>query len=248
MPVEGLADSARQLLPIVEDTQLKTGIIATIIRQGDSRPLSADLLDSNVFDVRSKVIEFRRSQGDESLTGQLLDRLRGGDDFYVSLVGRMPLSRADLARLQRRLNSSEGERQQIACVLAMQGEAGVVAALLKDKHWTIRGEAVACAPFNRSAEAILKATPRAFDGFRSMAMRRWSSRFAASGCSSGALQRLPLDQGLWRLSILDQTPSGFGLWGRGMRDWIDERIFQLRFVGHQAPKRPTLELNCEWAD
>lgn len=227
MPVEGLVDAIHQMLPAADDSQLKIELIDALIRNHDQRPLPSDLLDSNVLEVRSKVVELRRAQRDPGITQLLLARLGGADEFYVSLAGRLPLHSVDLDKLRPRLSGSENERRQIACVLAMRDTADRVADLLKDPDWTIRGEAISCAAFNDAASSILVELPRHVRGFPIEGYATLQDQVRRKQALQAELAALPIDQRLWRLTILDKTPSGFGLWGRGMRDWIDEQVFQL---------------------
>jgi hypothetical protein len=227
IPVAGLTDGIHQLLPLAEDSELRAELVTALIRYHDHRPLPLEMLDSNVLEVRNTVVEFRRAQGDPNLVPELLSRLGGEDDFYVSLAGRLPLQPADLDRLRPRLSGSDNERRQIACVLAMQDTPDHVIDLLTNSDWTIREEAADCTSFNDAAEIILTRLPHNVQGFPIEGVWALEDQIRRKQVLERELAVLPPDQRLWRLSILDKTPSGFGQYGRGMRYWIDEQFFRL---------------------
>lgn len=228
LPTENLRDTARALLDTDRDDHLRAALVQTLARLRDKTALPAPLLDSNNLEVRSAVVEYRRSLGDPELPRQLLARIGGSDGFYVGLLGRMPLDGTALQRLSALLEGTAEERRQAACVLAMQANDAAVLRLLVHPDSRIRGEARACVAFNVNAKAIAAALPRSVDGFPIEGYRFVQEQVAIRDVLERQLAATPTSLREWRLSIVDMTPGGFGRLGRGLRSWVEEQRFQQR--------------------
>ena len=146
----------------------------------------------------------------------------------------MPLTEGELDTLRARLTGSEDERRQIACVLAMRDTSEGVLSLLQDPDWIVREQAVACSPFNGALEDIVKDMPQSVSGFPIEGFAALQEQAGRKRALERAIANLPPDQKLWLLGITDKTPAGFGLYGFGMRAWIDEQIFRASVVEIQS--------------
>jgi hypothetical protein len=227
-PPESLRALTRSLLAADRDDYLRTQLINALVKLGDRTELPAALLDSNNLEVRQAVVEYRRAAGDAQVQQQLMDRIGGDDEFYVGLLGRMPLNGASTARLQTLLEGSLNERRQAACVLAMGTAKEVVLRLLRHSDTAIRAEAANCVSFNSQLVDIVAALPRVVDGFPIESYQSLQDQADKKNSLIQELKRTPVPLREWRLSLVDVTPGGFGRLGRGLRYWTEEQRFALR--------------------
>lgn len=225
---ESLRALTRSLLAADRDDHLRTQLVAALLKLGDRSELPAALLDSNSLQVRQAVVEYRRAARDVRLQQELMDRIGSDDEFYVGLLGRMPVDEASTKRLLALLDGNLNERRQAACVLAMGASTEVALNLLLHRDAAIRGEAGGCVSFNNQSASIVAALPRVVDGFPIESYRSLQDQADKKAELIQELARIPMPLREWRLSLVDVTPGGFGRLGRGLRYWTEEQRFALR--------------------
>ncbi len=210
------------------DARLRTALIQALIALNDRGHLPDNLIDSNDLGVRRVDVEYRRNVGDPGLIDALIARIGGPDDFYVSLLGKIPIDSAHMAKLRTLLsNGTTLQKEQVACVLAMRDDTSRVVAILIDKDQAIRRSGADCAPFNPNAVEIAKATPRSVGEFPIEGFAGLQEQVSRKVIFEKQLDALPAGLRVWRVSMADATPGGWGLWGPGMRDWLEEKKYQL---------------------
>jgi HEAT repeat protein len=229
---ESLRELIRSLLTSDRDDYLRRHLIRALIQLGDRAELPAALLDSNNLEVREAVVEYKRNAGDTMVRQQLMDRIGSDDEFYVGLLGRMPLDEPSTTTLLAAVSGSRNERRQAACVLAMGAPTETVLKLLTHRESIVRGEAANCASFNARSDEISAKVPKTANGFP-IESHQWLKEQAERKAELvDALARMKPELKAWRLSLVDATPGGFGRLGRGLRYWLDEQRFEVGRKGN----------------
>lgn len=223
----------KHLIPYLRDALERSGddnirreIIPALTALGERTGPSQDLATSNSLDIRQAIVERERQSDERAAAAQLIGLIGDTDEFYTSLLGRIPLEVAEIERIRPFLRGNVQQRRHAACVLAMQGETALVSTLLVDPDAEIRESASGCAPFNREAEAIVSGLPASVGEFPINARYGLGQQVELKKQLQDQLDALPADLRAWRIGIVDATPSGFGIWDKGMRYWIDEQQYQ----------------------
>jgi len=222
----GVEPVLRAVAETAEDDQMRARAFTLLTRLGERTPAPADWLEANDYSLRTAAIERDLLANPESAAERLLPLLGTRDEYYEGQIGRMPLSAEQLDRVRAQLAGNAAQRRQAACVLAMQAGADEVVALATDPDADIRERALDCAPYNAAAEAILAELPQAVNGFPVSGYRGFRQQVAQKAAFEVQLAALPPEMRAWRLEIADRTPGGFGLWGRGMRLWLEEALYR----------------------
>ncbi len=236
------------MLKKVGDDLVRKEIIETLISIGGNVPLPPDLLDSNNLDIRRASAEYRRSLSSSTVTDELLTRIGGRDEFYVGVLGRMPLETRHVKKLRSMLVGSNSERRQASCILAMQDEPDQVLMLLTNRDQLVRSEATTCGPFHHDAEIIAAKLPQRSNNFPIDGYGLFQEQVRRRLDFEQKLTKLPDSLKLWRINLADTTPGGWGLWGQGMRYWFAEQRYQLsrgsqarldnKLKGNSSAQRP----------
>ncbi|TDR48383.1 hypothetical protein DFP85_1431 [Halomonas ventosae] len=223
-PLAEFEDALHDIVNTVVDTQVNEAALRLLMQLGSQIPIDPQFLDNNVLATRRTAVEYERRRNAEGLEVELLRRIGNQDEFYVELLGRMPLSNATLQALTNALSGSERQRQQAACVLAMQASREQVLRLLTGPDALIRHEAANCVSFHRDFDSILERLMM-FRG--TYPIRGTKTLLAMSRRKNQLVSRLKemsVEQKRTRLELIQTAP--WGLWDKGMRFWVNEQIFQ----------------------
>lgn len=221
-------DRVRATIVLSTDSELRAALLDLLGYWGDRKGLFTDLLDSNDINLRRAFADYDRTANPSSLAEGLLERIGRTDLFYTSLLGRMPLTAKVKSRLETMLTGTREERRAAACVLAMQASVAEVVALITNIDADVRSDAADCTPYNEAASIIAKSLPHSRDGFPISNYAYIQEQVQRKLRFQAQLDALPADLRSWRLAVADTTPGQFGIWGRGMRDWIAEQRYQTR--------------------
>jgi len=222
--LEDFEDALHHIVNTVVDTQVNETALRLLTQLGSQKPIDPQFLDNNVLATRRIAVEYERQRGAEGLSEALLARIGNQDEFYVELLGRMPLTDRDLSVLSNALSGSERQRQQAACVLAMQAPADEVHGLLTSPNALIRHEASSCVSFHKDFDAILDALEKFNGEYAIRDTQRLKTTLRRKKRLVGRLARMSVEQQRTRLELIQTTP--WGLWDKGMRYWVNERIYQ----------------------
>lgn len=215
--------SAAAVLTI--DPRLKAAFLDLLVAWGDSSEFFGNHLDANDIDLRRAYVEHERGSK-HNIVDELIDRIGRSDIFYTSLLGRIPLQTATMEQVAAMLKGTTEERRAAACVLAMQAPTAEVISLLTSVEAEIRSDAADCVPFNASIAEIAEALPQKHDQFPIEGFGSIKEQARRKAAFISQLAAIPPELQAWRLELADVTPGLFGLWGRGMRDWFAEQLFQ----------------------
>ena len=223
-PIAEFEDALHHIVNTVLDTQVNESALRLLMQLGSQKPIDPQFLDNNVLATRRTAVEYERRRGAEGLEKALVSRIGNQDEFYVELLGRMHLGDGAVRALTNALSGSERQRQQAACVLAMQAPTEDVLGLLTSPNALIRHESASCVSFHRDFESIVQGLTR-FDG--AYGIRDIETLKAMASRKNRLVRRLDamsVEQRRTRLELIQIAP--WGLWDKGMRYWVNEAIFQ----------------------